>query len=321
MTGRFDNSFGNTLQWRSHWRLALAAATILAGGALTSPGPALAQTVFLGGSGQSPVTVNLGALNQLGGGYAMGLPMDPPGTPLRSAYVFQELTPPTAPMAAAVTTPTITATTLQTIPEPAPLATLLPVPQPLPVSEPLPTLTVEPAESLPVPEPLPTVTAEAVPEPEPESLTTLTFEPPPLPEFEPEPVAMPEPEPIAAPETETEVAALSPAETADSASSGTLRIEFAGDSPDLPLGADSKLSALAEKLLANESLRAQVKAYAGSSTGSASAARRLSLSRALAVRSVLIEHGVRSTRIDVRALGDRNEGGPPERVDVLLVSR
>ncbi len=307
MTGRFDNSFGNTLQWRSHWRLALAAATILAGGALTSPGPALAQTVFLGGSGQSPVTVNLGALNQLGGGYAMGLPMDPPGTPLRSAYVFQELTPPTAPMAAAVTTPTITATTLQTIPEPAPLATLLPVPQPLPVSEPLPTLTVEPAE--------------AVPEPEPESLTTLTFEPPPLPEFEPEPVAMPEPEPIAAPETETEVAALSPAETADSASSGTLRIEFAGDSPDLPLGADSKLSALAEKLLANESLRAQVKAYAGSSTGSASAARRLSLSRALAVRSVLIEHGVRSTRIDVRALGDRNEGGPPERVDVLLVSR
>ena len=303
MTGRFDNSFGNTLQWRSHWRLALAAATILAGGALTSPGPALAQTVFLGGSGQSPVTVNLGALNQLGGGYAMGLPMDPPGTPLRSAYVFQELTPPTAPMAAAVTTPTITATTLQTIPEPAPLATLLPVPQPLPVSEPLPTLTVEPAD------------------PEPESLTTLTFEPPPLPEFEPEPVAMPEPEPIAAPETETEVAALSPAETADSASSGTLRIEFAGDSPDLPLGADSKLSALAEKLLANESLRAQVKAYAGSSTGSASAARRLSLSRALAVRSVLIEHGVRSTRIDVRALGDRNEGGPPERVDVLLVSR
>ena len=311
MTGQHDNSFGNTLQWRSHWRLTLATATILAGGVLSAPDPALAQTVFLGGSGQSPVTVNLGALNQLGGGYAMGLPMDPPGTPLRSSYLFLELTPPAVPVAASVTAPTITATTLQTIPEPAPLAT------PLPLPEPLPALTVKPAQSLPVPEPLPTVTAEAVPEPEPETVTTLTFEPPPLPGSEPEPEPLPEL--VAAPETE--VAALSPSETAEPLPGDTLRIEFAGDSADLPIGTDSNLNALAEKLLANERLRAQVKAYAGSSTGSASAARRLSLSRALAVRSVLIEHGVRSTRIDVRALGDRNEGGPPERVDVLLVSR
>lgn len=315
MIVRHDNSYGDTPQWRSHWRLALAAASILAGGALAAPGPALAQTVFLGGSGKSPVTVNLGALNQPGGVYAMGLPMDPPGTPLRSAYVFQDLTPPSDPVMSTLTTPTITATTLQTIPEPAPLAT------PLPLPEPLPALTVEPAESLPVPEPLPTVTVEAAPEPEPETVTTLTFEPPPLPEPEPEP----EPEPLALPELvaapETEVAALSPSETAEPLPGDTLRIEFAGDSADLPIGTDSNLNALAEKLLANESLRAQVKAYAGSSTGSASAARRLSLSRALAVRSVLIEHGVRSTRIDVRALGDRNEGGPTERVDVLLVSR
>ena len=65
----------------------------------------------------------------------------------------------------------------------------------------------------------------------------------------------------------------------------------------------------------------QVKAYADGATGSASSARRLSLSRALSVRSILIKFGVRSTRIDVRALGDRNEGGPPDRVDVLVLNR
>jgi outer membrane protein OmpA-like peptidoglycan-associated protein len=43
----------------------------------------------------------------------------------------------------------------------------------------------------------------------------------------------------------------------------------------------------------------------------------LSLSRALAVRAFLIEQGVRSTRMDVRALGDKVPDGPVDRVDVL----
>ena len=43
--------------------------------------------------------------------------------------------------------------------------------------------------------------------------------------------------------------------------------------------------------------------------------------RALAVRAFLIERGVRSTRIDVRAMGKQSEGGPSERVDVVLVDR
>jgi hypothetical protein len=32
-----------------------------------------------------------------------------------------------------------------------------------------------------------------------------------------------------------------------------------------------------------------------------------------------MDQGVRSTRIDVRALGNRSEGGPPERVDIVVV--
>jgi len=39
------------------------------------------------------------------------------------------------------------------------------------------------------------------------------------------------------------------------------------------------------------------------------------------VRSFFIDQGLRSTRIDVRALGNRTEDGPSERVDVILKQR
>ena len=100
-----------------------------------------------------------------------------------------------------------------------------------------------------------------------------------------------------------------------------LSLPFASGSSELPGGAEEALQVIAEQLAATDTLRTQVKAFADGSTGSASSARRLSLSRALAVRSILIELGVRSTRIDVRALGDRNEGGAPDRVDVLVINR
>jgi len=78
------------------------------------------------------------------------------------------------------------------------------------------------------------------------------------------------------------------------------------------------LKALAVALAEDESVRLTVNAYAGGDPANASAARRLSLGRALAVRSVLLEHGVRATRIDVRALGLAAGDGPPDRVDVLI---
>ena len=272
----------------------------VAAGAVAGYGTAAApQTVVVGGSGQTAVAVHMGALDSIGAPYGRAALLDPPGTAPRSVFLLDGLPPAITTSAAATLT--------------APAA-----------SEPLVALTLEPAASLPVPEPLPAVVIEPAPPPPPEAApepdASLTFEPPPPPEPEPlpEPAAvtvleLPEPEP------EPTVAARPAAETAGRAD--LLRIEFDGDSADLPRGADNDLRAIADRLLQDEALRAQVKAYAGGSSGSASAARRLSLSRALAVRSVLIEQGVRSTRIDVRALGDRNEGGPPERVDVTLVSR
>jgi outer membrane protein OmpA-like peptidoglycan-associated protein len=101
-----------------------------------------------------------------------------------------------------------------------------------------------------------------------------------------------------------------------------LRLEFAGTGNTLSTRAEQALARLAEDLVRSEE-RLQIKAFAGggASNGAGSGARRLSLSRALAVRAYLLEKGVRSTRIDVRALGQAGDGGPAERVDIVLIGR
>ena len=86
----------------------------------------------------------------------------------------------------------------------------------------------------------------------------------------------------------------------------------------------ARLAGLIKSLKADEARRVQLLAYAAALGGDASngsKARRLSLSRALSVRAYLMRQGVRSTRMDVRALGDRAESGPANRVDVVIVTR
>ena len=43
-----------------------------------------------------------------------------------------------------------------------------------------------------------------------------------------------------------------------------------------------------------------------------------SLKRALSVRQLLIDSGVPSDRIDVRAMGGTTDAGKPDRVDIML---
>jgi len=100
-----------------------------------------------------------------------------------------------------------------------------------------------------------------------------------------------------------------------------MRIIFAQDSSKLPSGARAALKSMSERMRTQDNLRLQLLAYAGNTNTSASAARRLSLSRALAVRSFLIESGVHSTRIDVRALGNKSTDAVTERVDITVVER
>ncbi|MDX2028401.1 MAG: OmpA family protein [Alphaproteobacteria bacterium] len=79
------------------------------------------------------------------------------------------------------------------------------------------------------------------------------------------------------------------------------------------------LDKLASVLNANGDVRVTLTAYAdvGTST-SPRDARRLSLSRALAVRDFLTAKGISSARIDVRALGANVPSGDPDRVDVKV---
>jgi hypothetical protein len=79
------------------------------------------------------------------------------------------------------------------------------------------------------------------------------------------------------------------------------------------------LTGLVDRLIADPAIRLEIRAYAGTGNGSARRARQLSLQRALNVRAFVIDRGIRNTRIDVRALGDQNGGGPPDRVDILLI--
>ncbi|HTT84591.1 MAG TPA: OmpA family protein [Rhizomicrobium sp.] len=64
--------------------------------------------------------------------------------------------------------------------------------------------------------------------------------------------------------------------------------------------------------------RIQLEAYGGAPGDKSSDARRLSLKRALAVRQLLIDNGVPSNRIDVRAMGGVDDKGPADRVDVFV---
>lgn len=114
-----------------------------------------------------------------------------------------------------------------------------------------------------------------------------------------------------------ETANLAPA-TAPLAPGEPIHVAFGSESALLSDKAKRKLEAFASRLKDNPGLRIQLLAYASSSEEAASQARRLSLSRALVVRSFLIEKGLSSIRIDVRALGNKVKGEPADRVDLIF---
>ena len=124
----------------------------------------------------------------------------------------------------------------------------------------------------------------------------------------------PPPSKVLAPEKapETQIAALPPPTTGLE----DVRVLFKEGSAELSETAKRELDDFAKLLKQDTSSRIQLLAFA-KATDSASRARRLSLSRALAVRAYLIDKGVRSTRMDVRALGHNVKAGPADRVDIL----
>jgi len=98
-----------------------------------------------------------------------------------------------------------------------------------------------------------------------------------------------------------------------------LSIPFAEAKTDLPPKALPTLDKLAIRMNTHENIRIQLMGFANGKNGSGSRARRSSLFRALSIRNYLMKQGVRTTRMDVRALGQNSiKGVPPDRVDIVV---
>ncbi len=116
------------------------------------------------------------------------------------------------------------------------------------------------------------------------------------------------------------IPALKPARTtlalAEAPGPGLLAsIAFAPQSVELNEAGQRSLVALAERLATEPGSRLEILSYA-SADGATMSARRISLNRALAVRSFLIKQGVGSQRMIVKALGTLAGTGPADRVDI-----
>ena len=178
-----------------------------------------------------------------------------------------------------------------------------------PVMAPAPKPAPAPAKPVVMPKPKPA--PAPAPKPAPAPVKTA---PKPAPAPAPAPVqtaaVQPAPKPTAAPKP-----------SSSSAFDKGARILFGSGESQLEGDATAQLDKIIGQLKGNEDLRVQLLAYASDGDQTANKARRLSLSRALAVRAYLIDRQIRSTRMDVRALGSRSNEGPADRVDVVVINR
>ena len=174
-----------------------------------------------------------------------------------------------------------------------------------------------PLAPTPMPPPMVTEAQPAAPPPL-ASIAPSALAPPAAPALPAAPMPTPAPQAAAPPQ---QLASVPPVGAAVSGGK-TMQLAFGESASQLDDKAKRDLDALVRSIGSDDETRLQLTAYASApGADNASQARRLSLSRALAVRSYLIEKGVKSTRIDVRALGNKNEGGPADRVDVLVARR
>lgn len=211
-------------------------------------------------------------------------------------------------------------------------------------------LTLENASPLPVP-PRPNLGSQKAIKAPPRFVTPMLLDTPPLPDLvegpsqppartakapvpapaAPAVVANPAPTPSAPPPTapptppRTETASLPPPpDAAPPAASATpsavLTLVFDGAATNLPDAAETTVDRIVQRLRASDTARLQLRSFATGTSDTAREARQLSLARALSLRERLTAFGVRSSRIDVRALGMDSGGGDPDRIDIEFLN-
>lgn len=142
------------------------------------------------------------------------------------------------------------------------------------------------------------------------------------------------PSPIAQKNNDIQTAMLEPtpiAKPAESISSPdgfeAYRLLFDGESADLKPSETAILDKVVARMNADTTSRLQVRAYANGTPETSSAARRLSLKRAMAVREYMMRKKIVGTRLDIRALGSGSaemgdevgrSNAPSDRVDVVF---
>lgn len=209
-------------------------------------------------------------------------------------------------------------------PPPPVLAEAPPAPRPPPVAEvpraapPPPAPPPAPSRQAAAPRTTPPAPVQVAPPPRANPAPEPPPPPPALAERAPPP---PPPAPSAAPAAAAPGPQVATAPATGATRAGNrLRLLFDGTSSELSDSAKQELQQLAADLTKQSSTRIQLLAYAEGTPTTLSQARRLSLDRALTVRSYLANQGVNTTRIDVRALGNQTENGAPaNRVDLMVM--
>jgi outer membrane protein OmpA-like peptidoglycan-associated protein len=117
------------------------------------------------------------------------------------------------------------------------------------------------------------------------------------------------------------MAALPSAPEPASSAVPDLRIAFNETETDVPLASTSKLDNLAKTLTNNPGERVTIMAYASGPETTGIYPKRVSLARGIAIRNYLTSNkGIDIERVNVKALGNKNQGaGPGDRVDVFIL--
>lgn len=191
-----------------------------------------------------------------------------------------------------------------------------PAPAPVAATPAAPTAAADPSASVgeqlrATATPAPAQPAAAPAQPAPEQVAAVA--PPPAPAAPA--VSTPAPAvavPVPAPEPAAPVAPAVP-EKVD------LSVLFDPNSSQLTDAGKQALQTFAASALGGNG-RIELRAFAGGNDEQATQARRLSLARALAVRSFLTQQGFATTRVDVRALGNQGGGGNADRVDLQIIN-
>lgn len=259
-------------------------------GSLLAPSAASAQ-LYGAGRNNSAVVIDEDVLGSLGGGAPrpgvgvgyLPAPAAPPRSKINQVPPPKAKAAPPVPVVATQRPAPAVPTPEVSNPPAAPLAAQPQAPKPDPGPPPVPAQPPAPVE----PAPAPKAVAIAAP------------------------AAPPTPPPVATPV----VAVPSPV-----LSEKGVRLLFLPDSADIPTTARPTLESIVKLVQSQPERRILITAYAAGTPETASQSRRLSLNRALTVRSFLAEQGVSTARVDVRALGGLVTDGPADRVDLELTT-